>query len=174
MLLTWCGRNRFRGVCTTIFLCCLLHTGSAFGSETTRSGQEIYEAACSSCHGLDGSGREQSRVGFDTPLPDFADCHFAAREPSSDWVAVAHQGGPARKFSHLMPDSWRVFSFTFHSSRTAMKTTAWPPTGFPASCAIRSLAKDSDRGRASPPVSILTPAGGWGIGRYVVSCDSGA
>jgi len=105
MLLTWCGRNRFRGVCTTIFLCCLLHTGSAFGSETTRSGQEIYEAACSSCHGLDGSGREQSRVGFDTPLPDFADCHFAAREPSSDWVAVAHQGGPARKFSHLMPDS---------------------------------------------------------------------
>jgi hypothetical protein len=59
--------------------------------------------ACASCHAPDGRGYEISRVGFDTPLPDFTDCSFATREPDSDWVAVAHQGGPARGFSNLMP-----------------------------------------------------------------------
>ncbi len=68
-----------------------------------KTGREIYLKACASCHGADGKGQPQSRVGFDTPIPDFTNCDFASREPRADWVAIAHQGGPVRGFSRLMP-----------------------------------------------------------------------
>jgi len=67
------------------------------------SGQQIYRAACAACHGADGRGADRSRVGFDTPLPDFSDCDFATREPAADWQAVVHGGGPVRRFSPIMP-----------------------------------------------------------------------
>jgi len=66
-------------------------------------GRMVYRSACASCHGDDGRGMSRSRVGFDVPLPDFTDCNFASREPDADWVAVAHDGGPTRGFSNLMP-----------------------------------------------------------------------
>ena len=66
-------------------------------------GAQLYESACAACHGSDGRGRAQSQVGFDTPLPDFTDCDFAAREPDIDWLAITHDGGPARGFHRLMP-----------------------------------------------------------------------
>ena len=68
-----------------------------------RSGKELFEAACVACHGADGKGSPQSMVGFETPLPDFTDCVFTAREPDSDWIAIIHNGGPARGFSEIMP-----------------------------------------------------------------------
>ena len=74
-----------------------------FPAERFRSGEAVYGAACSSCHGPDGRGLPQSQVGFEDALPDFADCNFASREPSTDWVAVAHEGGPVRGFSQMMP-----------------------------------------------------------------------
>ena len=74
---------------------------SAAGS--LQDGQSIYRAACSSCHGADGRGAPPSLVGFSNPLPDFTDCDFANREPDSDWVGVAYEGGPSRGFSELMP-----------------------------------------------------------------------
>ena len=72
-------------------------------TETTVDGAQLYESACATCHGSDGRGREQSQVGFDARLPDFTDCDFAAREPDSDWLAIIHDGGPARGFNRLMP-----------------------------------------------------------------------
>lgn len=63
----------------------------------------VYTAACAACHGDDGRGRSPSEVGFDVPLPDFTDCDFAAREPDTDWYAIAHRGGPIRGFDRLMP-----------------------------------------------------------------------
>jgi mono/diheme cytochrome c family protein len=71
--------------------------------ESPRDAANLYESACAACHGSDGRGRAQSQVGFDTPLPDFTDCDFAAREPDSDWAAIVHGGGPARGFNRLMP-----------------------------------------------------------------------
>jgi mono/diheme cytochrome c family protein len=68
-----------------------------------RSGQDVYRAACAACHGADGKGMPQSQVGFDLPLPDFSDCSFATVEPSADWFAVAHDGGPVRAFDRRMP-----------------------------------------------------------------------
>jgi len=72
-------------------------------AQQVRSGEALYRAACAACHGADGTGTTQALVGFDVPLPDFTDCSFASREPDADWIAVAHQGGPVRGFSRLMP-----------------------------------------------------------------------
>lgn len=66
-------------------------------------GEELYVRACASCHGVDGRGRERSRVGFSNPLPDFTNCDFATREPNADWIAVTHEGGPVRGFDKTMP-----------------------------------------------------------------------
>jgi mono/diheme cytochrome c family protein len=65
--------------------------------------QELYRSACAACHGTDGRGVAQSIVGFDTALPDFTDCSFSTVEPDADWVAVTHDGGPARGFDRRMP-----------------------------------------------------------------------
>ena len=42
-------------------------------------------------------------LGFDTPIPDFTDCSFSTVEPDEDWMAVSHDGGPARAFDRRMP-----------------------------------------------------------------------
>jgi len=78
-------------------------TDQAAQVTAARSGAQLYQEACAACHGADGRGRERSVVGFDVPLPDFTDCSFATREPDADWLAVAHDGGPARGFDPLMP-----------------------------------------------------------------------
>jgi mono/diheme cytochrome c family protein len=69
----------------------------------SRTPEQLYLAACASCHGADGRGAPLSTVGFDVPLPDFSDCSFASREPDPDWWIVAHQGGPIRAFDAMMP-----------------------------------------------------------------------
>jgi mono/diheme cytochrome c family protein len=68
-----------------------------------RSGEQIYRAACATCHGPDGRGNPLSHVGFDIPLPDFTDCSFATPEAEADWFAVVHAGGPVRAFARQMP-----------------------------------------------------------------------
>ncbi len=78
---------------------------NAAGDERPTTGKGLYDAACASCHGADGKGADRSKLGFDTPLPDFSDCKFATREPDSDWSAITHLGGPARGFSKTMPAS---------------------------------------------------------------------
>jgi hypothetical protein len=59
--------------------------------------------ACAACHGADGTGLDRTLVAFEEELPDFTDCSFASREPVADWITVAHQGGPVRAFSQMMP-----------------------------------------------------------------------
>ena len=68
-----------------------------------RSGREVFETTCIACHGPDGRGTANPALTKVLTLPDFTDCNFAVREPSADWLAVAHNGGPARGFSPLMP-----------------------------------------------------------------------
>ena len=80
--------------------------GSSVASAQTTtldSGDSVYRAACTACHGADGRGAPQLTVGFDVPLPDFTDCSFNSREPSADWFAISHDGGPARAFDRRMP-----------------------------------------------------------------------
>ena len=65
-------------------------------------GREAFEQICATCHGADGKGGPGER-NLQVPMPDFSDCAFASREPDADWFAVAHEGGPVRGFSPLMP-----------------------------------------------------------------------
>jgi mono/diheme cytochrome c family protein len=73
------------------------------------SGEEIFVAACATCHGSDGRGSPSSVVGFELPLdnghdfPDFTDCSINTVEPLADWMAVAHRGGRVRALDRRMP-----------------------------------------------------------------------
>jgi len=74
------------------------------------TGRQIFEIGCAACHGLHGDGVGQELVAFDEPLPRFSDCSFSSREPDADWVAVVHDGGPARGFARMMPAFGGVLS----------------------------------------------------------------
>lgn len=63
----------------------------------------VYRAACAACHGADGRGALPEKLGLEIAVPDFTDCEFAPREPDQDWLAVIHEGGPARGFAREMP-----------------------------------------------------------------------
>lgn len=67
------------------------------------TGQQIYQAACASCHGADGTGMPQTTVGFSDAIPDFTDCSYNSREAAQDWYAVVSKGGRVRRFSRRMP-----------------------------------------------------------------------
>jgi hypothetical protein len=96
-----------------------------------RSGREVFETTCIACHGPDGRGQVNPALTNILKLPDFTDCNFAVREPSADWLAVAHKGGPARGFSPLMPP-WGTLYTTEELTRaveylrTFCTDAAWP------------------------------------------------
>lgn len=122
-------------VAVAIPLTLVWRTGIVFAdtqrSVSLKTGKEIYQAACASCHGADGRGAPRSSVGFDQPLPDFTDCRFAAREPDTDWMAIVHGGGPARGFSEIMPSFSEALSAeqireAARYLRSFCKDPAWP------------------------------------------------
>jgi hypothetical protein len=70
-------------------------------------------------------------VGFETPLPDFTDCRFSTVEPDADWMAVSHDGGPARGFDRRMPAFGQAMAEaelqrTLDYVRRFCTDTAWP------------------------------------------------
>ena len=94
-------------------------------------GDVLYQASCANCHGADGRGADPALLAFEEEMPDFTDCDFAAREPDADWIAVAHEGGPVRGFSEMMPafggalapeQLQRVMNYI----RTMCTDAAWP------------------------------------------------
>ena len=96
-----------------------------------RTGQDIYNAACITCHGPDGTGSPQSVVGFDAELPDFTDCAFAAGEADPDWYSVVHEGSPIRGLGHHMPAFGEALSnddieLAVSHVRTFCANPAWP------------------------------------------------
>lgn len=70
------------------------------GLPVDATGEQIFEAACITCHGPDGTGGD---VTFETEPPDFTDCAFATGEADLDWYAVVHEGGTIRGLDHRMP-----------------------------------------------------------------------
>lgn len=96
------------------------------------SGADLYRAACAACHGLDGSGSPPSAIGFvDLAVPDFTDCAFGTVEPDGDWLAVAHDGGPARGFDRRMPAFGEILTEAqilriIDHLRTFCTDRAWP------------------------------------------------
>jgi len=96
-----------------------------------RTGRQVYEAACITCHGPDGRGLVNTELAKIIQPPDFTDCAFAAREPDRGFLAVAHNGGPARGFSPLMPAWSGTFTeqelrFAISHVRTFCTDRRWP------------------------------------------------
>jgi mono/diheme cytochrome c family protein len=96
------------------------------------SGEQIYQAACLTCHGRDGTGSPRTVVGFETPLPDFTDCAFASAEADADWLAVVHEGGRIRGLTRRMPafgdalNRAQIDAVIGHVRRFC-SDRAWPP-----------------------------------------------
>jgi mono/diheme cytochrome c family protein len=70
-----------------------------------RTGEQIFQTACVSCHGPDGKGQPPTVLGFEPPasFPDFTECPVSSVEPDDMWIAVVHRGGRVRGLSHIMP-----------------------------------------------------------------------
>jgi len=95
------------------------------------TGKDIYEAACTACHGPDGKGAPKATVGFGVALPDFTDCAFATAESDQDWHAVVHEGGRIRGLDHHMPAFGDALSapeiaLAVDHVRTFCRDAAWP------------------------------------------------
>ena len=69
------------------------------------SGEAIYGAACTACHGPVGQGMPDTTIGFEKPetFPDFSACDQTTPELDIDWKATIRDGGRARGFSRIMP-----------------------------------------------------------------------
>jgi Cytochrome C oxidase, cbb3-type, subunit III len=96
-----------------------------------RTGEDVYRAACLTCHGADGTGSPKAVIGFDVAPPDFTDCAFATAEPDPDWEAVVHEGGPIRALDRHMPAFGDALSsedikLAVGHLRTFCKEPAWP------------------------------------------------
>jgi len=100
-------------------------------SSAPATGPELYRAACSSCHGVDGKGAPKAAVAFETRLPNFTDCRFAPREPDQNWLSIIHRGGPARGFNQIMPSFQDALStdqirMILGHVRTLCTNASWP------------------------------------------------
>ena len=121
---------RLRVISTSLAAVCLFaSSGRAAAQET---GRALYGDACAACHGEDGRGEISQSVAFDSALPDFTDCSFATREADADWLAVVHDGGPARSFAEMMPAfgdalSEEEIGHIIGHIRTFCREHGWPP-----------------------------------------------
>lgn len=98
---------------------------------TPRTGEDIYTAACATCHAPDGAGSPRSIVGFDVEIRDFRDCSFSSVEPDPDWYAVVHEGGPIRALDRHMPAFGDALTeddimLALGHVRTFCEERAWP------------------------------------------------
>ena len=96
------GPNDFKLAVVAAMLCLWIPLQAAAQEAAPRTGRQVYEAVCTACHGPDGRGGVNLELEKIAKPPDFTDCAFANREPDRGFLAVAHNGGPARGFSPLM------------------------------------------------------------------------
>jgi mono/diheme cytochrome c family protein len=97
------------------------------------SGAEIYQEACSACHGPEGHGTPQVTAGFTPPnsFPHFEKCNETTPEFTEDYTAVIRAGGPARGFSPIMPSFGEVLTTdeinkVVRYLRSLCKERGWP------------------------------------------------
>ena len=76
---------------------------NAQDSNALAQGRDLFLAACSNCHGADGTGSTAHQIGLPVEPPDFTESSFASREPKGDWAGVVFEGGPLRGFDRMMP-----------------------------------------------------------------------
>lgn len=133
----------------------------------SRDGRTLYQAACTACHGADGSGGARADLGFTPPetFPDFSDCAQATPEQDVAWQAMIREGGRARGFSEIMPafgdalDKSQIENLVRHL-RSFCRDPAWPrgdlnvpralltEKAFPEDEVVLSVGGDTHRPRA--------------------------
>jgi cytochrome c553 len=95
-----------------LFLTCLLLGSLLHAQYLTHSfkadsgkGEQLYKAACVSCHGSGGQGAEKTLRAFKEPntFPDFTRCDQTTPEVDAEYKDVITNGGPDRGFSQIMP-----------------------------------------------------------------------
>src|SRR5262249_22944781 len=103
-------QTAFIAVVVVAICACLSNpAGAAQGGDSATSklttGEEIYHAGCTGCHGPGGEGAAETTIGFEKPdtFPDFTRCDQTTVEPDVDWRATIHDGGHGRGFSPIMP-----------------------------------------------------------------------
>jgi mono/diheme cytochrome c family protein len=98
------SRLRLPGVVVAALILPVVEPASALAQDPApRTGRQVYESICVTCHGPEGNGGVNAELEKVVEPPDFSDCAFANREPEDAFLAVAHGGGLARGFSPLMP-----------------------------------------------------------------------
>ncbi len=119
------------GVLATVLLASGRDASAGQEAKAARTGKQVYETVCITCHGPDGRGGVNPGLETIAKPPDFSDCGFANREPDRAFLAVAHNGGPARGFSPLMP-AWGAgipeaeLALAIGHIRTFCKDDRWP------------------------------------------------
>ena len=98
-----------------------------------KSGKEIWESGCASCHGVDGRGQVERLRGFELPdtFPDFSDCPTSTVESNIQWRAVITKGGTRRGFSQIMPAFGELLTpeqidMVIGHVRSLCTETTWP------------------------------------------------
>jgi len=126
-----------------------------------KTGKEVYDAACVSCHGARGTGADRSMRGFDIPPPDLTDCAFSTREPAIDWYGIAHSGGPTKGFNRIMPafgdalSKQQLEAVVEHVKTFCRERRSWPVGEL-------NLAKAMNTGKAFPENEVA-----WKMGATV-------
>jgi mono/diheme cytochrome c family protein len=118
-----------------VFTACVLTAITTASAQTglpiEGTGAELYGKACVTCHGRDGKTVSRAALAHTYRVPDFTDCRFAQREADGDWLAIIHEGGPARAFAQMMPafrdalTEQQIQSALDHI-RTFCEDKAWP------------------------------------------------
>lgn len=67
------------------------------------TGEALYQAWCSSCHGPKGRGDAKATVKTEVPPTDLADCATSTAEPDRRWIAIVRDGGASVGLSIDMP-----------------------------------------------------------------------
>ncbi|MCC6164753.1 MAG: cytochrome c [Acidobacteria bacterium] len=120
-----------RRLFVALFASALVLVGAWPALAQTRTGKQVYDSICLTCHGPDGRGGVNLELEKIVKPPDFSDCAFAAREPDDAFLAVAHNGGPSRGFSPLMAPWGGQFSeaelqLAISHIRTFCTDDRWP------------------------------------------------
>jgi mono/diheme cytochrome c family protein len=98
-----CQKRGAAAVLVALLAVVPLHAGEPRAqADWASEGERLFQTICATCHGTDGRGEPGSRL-YSIDMPDFTDCSFVTREPDADFYAVAHEGGPVRGFSPIMP-----------------------------------------------------------------------
>ena len=95
--------------------------------ESLRLGREDFDAHCASCHGLDGSGRNQFEADFYPPVPKLAETPDQLSDAEIYFI-IAHgislSGMPGFAARHRPEEIWRIVLWVRHLGRLSPQEKA--------------------------------------------------